>query len=238
VNPSFNTLIAQVYAAIGQGAVQVTTNTVGNNTTFTITLTPTIINLINSNAASITTIEGDITTIQGDILALQNSVTTLQTLVPVLLHSDTAVNSTTNVSGDQVLKTYTLPANTLGVNGDIIEIEILGLKFGDLGINVWLEMGGQPLCVSLQTSSSIVNIVSQVVRTGSNGQVIHSKGTIGAQPNITTSLRPTNSVISRRSGSIDLTNNQTIQLRVEKTSGNFTADEFRAILLTIKHYKK
>ena len=129
VNPNFNTNIAQIYAAIGQGAVQVTTNTVGNNTTFTITLTPTIINLINSNAASITTIEGDITTIQGDILALQNAVNAIDSYNQVVYSIyNQAVPNTNTLT---VMAQYTEAIGGLA-NGDELEMEgtydvVLGL---------------------------------------------------------------------------------------------------------------
>lgn len=239
VNPNFNTNIAQIYAAIGQGAVQVTTNTVGNNTTFIITLTPTIINLINSNASSITTIEGDITTIQGDILSLQNSVTNLQTLVPVLLYSDTTTSGTANTSGDQVLKTYTLQAGTLGVDGDIIEVEILALKNGDQNNTVILEFGGQQIFAGLVFSKSIINLTAVITRISSASQKTFTKGSIGANPNnVLVTLQSTNEVIARVNRTINLDNAQNIDFRVVKVSGNFTINEVQAQLLTIKHYKK
>jgi hypothetical protein len=117
VNPSFDTTVAQVYAAIGQGAVQVSTNTVGNNTTFTITLTPTIINLINSNASSITTIEGDITTIQGDILSLQNSVAAIDSLNQVVYETGALAVPATNTW--TTTATYTATSGSLEVGSEL-----------------------------------------------------------------------------------------------------------------------
>jgi hypothetical protein len=133
VNPNFNTNVAQIYAAIGQGNIIVTTNTVGTTTTFTISINQTLINLINSNAASITTIEGDITTIQGDILALQNTVNGIDVLnqvvyevggvsVPATDTWTTTATYTTTTSGAKKLEIGSeleLNANFAFLNADI-----------------------------------------------------------------------------------------------------------------------
>jgi hypothetical protein len=238
VNPSFNTSIAQIYNAIGQGAVQVTTNTVGNNTTFTITLSQTLINLINSNASSITTIEGDITLLTARVDALEANVTTLQSLVPVLLYSDTTVSGTANTSGDQFLKTYTLQAGTLGVDGDIIEVQMTARKNSDARINMFLRIGGETVFSSLDISPSLINTISSIVRISDSSQFCITNGTIGGQPNVQTILRIVNSVSARKNTSVNLTNNQNIEIRFVKPSGNFTVNEVQCLLLTIKHYKK
>jgi hypothetical protein len=239
VNPNFDTTIAQVYNVIGQGSITVTSNTVGNTTTFTVSLSQVLINLINSNASSITTIEGDITLLTARVDALEANVTTLQTLVPVLLHSDTAVNSTTNASGDQVLKTYTLQAGTLGVDGDIVEVELLALKNGDQNNEIILEFGGQQIFVAKVYTKSIINLTAVITRMSSASQKTFTKGSIGASPNnILVTLQSTNEVIARVNRTVNLNNAQNIDFRVVKPSGNFTANEVQCLLLTIKHYKK
>jgi len=117
VNPNFDTTIAQVYNVIGQGSITVTSNTVGNTTTFTVSLSQVLINLINSNASSITTIEGDITTIQGDILALQNAVNNIDSFnqVEYSLYNQ----SVPNTGILTVMAQYTEPINGLGNNDEL-----------------------------------------------------------------------------------------------------------------------
>lgn len=239
VNPNFDSTIAQVYNVVGQGSIQVTSNTVGNTTTFTVSLSQSLINTINGNTSDIATLQGDVTTLQGDVTTLQGDVLALQNLVPVLLHSDTAVDSTTNASGDQVLKSYTLQAGTLGVDGDIIEVEILALKNGDLNNQIILEFGGQQIFVALVFTKSIINLTAVITRMSSASQKTFTKGSIGANPNnVLVTLQSTNEVIARVNRTVNLNNAQNIDFRVVKPSGNFTANEVQAQLLTVKHYKK
>jgi hypothetical protein len=138
VNPNFDITIAQVYNVIGQGSITVTSNTVGNTTTFTASLSQVLINLINSNASSITTIEGDITTIQGDILALQNAVNNIDSFNQV-------VASFFNVSCSGLLaqrSAYTVAAGELA-NGDELElVSEFTRSAGVIGASLDLRIAG------------------------------------------------------------------------------------------------
>jgi hypothetical protein len=84
VNPNFNINIATVYNVIGQGSITVTSNTVGNTTTFTVSLSQSLINTINGNTSDITTLQGDVATLQGDVTALQVAVAGIDTLQQVV----------------------------------------------------------------------------------------------------------------------------------------------------------
>ena len=84
VNPNFNINIATVYNVIGQGSITVTSNTVGNTTTFTVSLSQSLINTINGNTSDITTLQGDVATLQGDVTALQAAVAGIDTLQQVV----------------------------------------------------------------------------------------------------------------------------------------------------------
>jgi len=84
VNPNFNTNIAQIYNVIGQGSITVTSNTVGNTTTFTVSLSQSLINTINGNTSDIITLQGDVATLQGDVTALQVAVAGIDTLQQVV----------------------------------------------------------------------------------------------------------------------------------------------------------
>jgi hypothetical protein len=97
VNPNFNTNIAQIYNVIGQGSVVVTSNTVGTTTTFTVSLSQSLINTINGNTSDIITLQGDVATLQGDVTALQVAVAGIDTLQQVVysLYNQAVPNTNT-----------------------------------------------------------------------------------------------------------------------------------------------
>ena len=119
VNPNFDTNIATVYNVIGQGAITVTPNTVGNTTTFTVSLSQALINTINGNTSDITTLQGDVATLQGDVSALQTAVAAidpLQQVVYSLYNQDVPETSILTVMAQ-----YTAAAGSLD-NGDELEM--------------------------------------------------------------------------------------------------------------------
>lgn len=97
VNPNFDTNIATVYNVIGQGSITATPNTVGNTTTFTVSLSQSLINAINGNTSNITTLQGDVATLQGDVAALQAAVAGIDTLQQVVysLYNQAVPNTNT-----------------------------------------------------------------------------------------------------------------------------------------------
>jgi hypothetical protein len=229
-----NTVVVQ-----GGTGITVTSVTVGTTTTYTVTLSNGYQTIITNLQSEVTTLQGDVTTLQSNVSTLQTNVTNLQALVPVLLHSDTTVSGTANTSGDQVLKTYSLQAGTLGVDGDIIEVELLAFKNGDQNNQLFLEFGGQQVFSARVFSSSIINLTAVITRISSASQKTFTKGSIGANPNnIIVTVQSTNEVIARVNRTVNLDNAQNIDFRVVKTSGNFTLSEVQAQLLTIIHYKK
>lgn len=119
VNPNFDTNIATVYNVIGQGSITVTSNTVGNTTTFTVTLSQSLINTINGNTSDIATLQGDVATLQGDVSALQAAVAGIDTLQQVVYSLyNQAVPETSILT---VMAQYTATTGSLG-NGDELEM--------------------------------------------------------------------------------------------------------------------
>jgi len=241
VNPSFNTLIAQVYAAIGQGAVQVTTNTVGNATTFTITLTPTIINLINSNASSITTIEGDITTIQGDILSLQNSVAAIDSynqVVYSLYNQDVPDNNVLTVMAQ-----YTEAVGGLA-DGDELEIicqysytpslSLPGVRLADLRI-------GSAVIIGLTNPNSYSNqgealTLKMLVKRQSNVLVSYSAEYYWALPKTITFGAGEVQVFKSTNGQLGVFNLDTNTLVLTSQARSNSQSDFTLLFATVKKY--
>jgi hypothetical protein len=117
VNPNFNTNIAQVYNVIGQGSITVTSSTVGNTTTFTVSLSQSLINTINGNTSDITTIQGDITTLQGQVSALQSAVSAIDDLNQVVYETSGATVPATNTW--TTTATYTAASQSLEVGSEL-----------------------------------------------------------------------------------------------------------------------
>ena len=118
VNPNFNINIATVYNVIGQGSITVTSNTVGSTTTFTVTLSQSLINTINGNTSDITTLQGDVATLQGDVTALQAAVAGIDTLQQVVysLYNQAVPNTNTLTS----MASYTAAIGSLTNGSELV----------------------------------------------------------------------------------------------------------------------
>ena len=117
VNPNFDTNIATVYNVVGQGSITVTYNTVGNTTTFTVSLSQSLINAINANTSNISTLQGDVTTLQGDVSTLQGQVAAIDELNQVVYETGALAVPTTNTW--TTTATYTANSGTLEVGSEL-----------------------------------------------------------------------------------------------------------------------
>jgi hypothetical protein len=241
VNPNFNTNIAQIYNVIGQGSVVVTSNTVGTTTTFTVSLSQTLINLINSNAASITTIEGDITTIQGDILALQNAVNAIDSYnqVAYSIYNQAVPNTNTLT----VMAQYTEAIGGLA-NGDELEIicqysytnslSSVGVRLADLRI-------GSAVIIGLTNPNSYSNqgealTLKMLVKRQSNVLVSYSAEYYWALPKTLTFGAGEVQVFKSTNGQLSVSNLDTNTLVLTSQARESTTSDFTLLFATVKKY--
>jgi hypothetical protein len=166
-----------------------------------------------------------------------------------LLHNSLTDTGTTAAASPQTLKTYTLPANTLSVNNDIIEVEAVldgaadatSAKYG-FSIYFGGVNAGEVSSVLLQGTGQrrTYHLSTKINRIGANSERIISAIT-EFNDNINGDL--TGWVVGVPRGGnndlvIDLTANQDITVRVSRTSGNFTSGQWTCRKLTVKHIKQ
>jgi hypothetical protein len=99
----------------GTGNIDVTSVTVGTTTTYTVAMS-------SGFTALISTIQSDITTLQSDVVTLDNAINALPPKQYYLLYSNATFSSTGADTLFTILRTYTLPADTLEI-GDILRIK-------------------------------------------------------------------------------------------------------------------
>lgn len=166
-----------------------------------------------------------------------------------LLSNSVSDSGTTAAASPQILKTYTLPLNTLSVDNDIIEVEAVldftadttatsykpAIYFG--GVNA-----GSITTSTLNSTgqSRSIHIVAIINRIGTNSQRVISTIYEG-NPTGNGTLIGTNSsrvYIVNNDLAIDLTANQDIIVRISRASGNFTLNQVVCRKLTVKHIKQ
>lgn len=119
VNPAFSSTLALVYNVLGSGNIQVVANTVGNTTTFTVSLSQGFIDAFNQLGIDVTTLQGSVTTLQGSVATLQGQVAALQVdeLNQVVYEVGALAVPTTNTW--TTTATYTSLLNTLEVGSEL-----------------------------------------------------------------------------------------------------------------------
>lgn len=121
-----NGIINEVIVESGDSTVVVTPVVAGNTTTYTVTIDPSFVTLVNSMYNTVVAAGTNVTSItDSGIVAGVRTFTVnaaTQTGASVLYNTTTAV-STTNAAMT-ILQTYTLIANQLATNGDYVEIAV------------------------------------------------------------------------------------------------------------------
>jgi hypothetical protein len=244
VNPDFSPEASNLYNVLGTSPVVVVPNTVGNETIFDVSLSQGFLDSLAASGTSITTLQTNVSSLQLSVSNLQSSVTNILSQVPVLLYGTATSEGTVIGSATQaLLDDYTLPANTLGVNGDIIKIEatLFSNTAIDAGVEVSIMLGAIKLASFKRLTRGFVYFDVNVIRTAVANQYVYSIAQQGGSLvfNLTSSeLQQVDSYVKSVYRTINLANDNLLQILCEKGSGNFTASEILATSLTVKHFKK
>lgn len=168
-----------------------------------------------------------------------------------LLHNSLTDSGTTAAASPQTLKTYTLPANTLSVNNDIIEVEAVLDFSGDSTASSYkpsVYFGGVNIggitTASMTGGSASVHLKCTINRIGANSERITSQ--MFQTKSSSNGILDGNAISSTASYNfavnndiaIDLTSNQDIIVRISRASGNFTLNQAVCRKLTVKHIKQ
>jgi hypothetical protein len=119
VNPDFSTAATQIFTFIATNPLVVNTNTVGNNTTVTYSLSQSFIDNITAIGSAISTIQGQVSTLQTAVTTLQSQVATLQDneLNQVVYETGALAIPATNTW--TTTASYTALLNTLEVGSEL-----------------------------------------------------------------------------------------------------------------------
>lgn len=163
-----------------------------------------------------------------------------------VLYNSNANTGTTAAASPQSLTAYTLPANTLGVNNDAIEVfaavEIPTVSASNT-YRVELLFGGTAIvyfeAILGNGGSRRHGFKALISRIGTSSQRINGERRIGiVLSGITANLGQDLGDQYTLDTAIDLTSNQDIRIRVTKASGSFGASEVIQRTLIVTHLKQ
>lgn len=167
----------------------------------------------------------------------------------VILHNSVTDSASSAGASPQVLKTYTLPANTLTVAGNIIEVDAVVDGSGDstaasYGAVIYFNgvaIGGI-LTLAMGTGNSrSINIKCEISRLGANSERVVSKVDMSDPSSngfLLAFAGTTYSFILNNDITVDLTAAQAIEVKIIRTVGNLTTAQWTCRKLTIKHIKQ
>lgn len=206
--------------------ISVTSSTVGTTTTYTVSVAQAFVDALSQAQTDISANTSAIAVNTAAIAAIQQARYTL-------LDSDQTGGSTTNTSFAN-LATYTLPANTLAVDGDYIKVSgriATGLSTGSYQVSFRVTIGGQNLLVTLPYSSSnslASKFETYIYRTSATTQRVISTVTF---PNGSSSEVQ---VIS----TVNLATNLAINVDGQLSATASGAQDIEVTLFTVEQYKQ
>lgn len=169
----------------------------------------------------------------------------------VIIHNSLTDSGTTAGASPQVLKTYNLPANTLAVAGNIIEVDVVIDGSGDAtaasyGAVIYfggVAIGGVLTLAMGVGNSRSIHIKGEINRLGATSERVVSKVEL-TDPSSNGFLigfaGATSTFILNNDIAVDLTSvgGQDIEVKVIRTAGNFTLNQWTCRKLTVKHVKQ
>lgn len=209
----------------GSSPVVVTSSTVGDTTTYLVSLNSTTTDLLASITSTLTTIQTNIT----------NLTNTVNGLSVVLLHTDTDEDGTDTSSGSQVLKTYSLAGDTIS-NGDELVIEsVLRIQ---QDCQFVLQFGSTDLVrIGQDVSFGKIHLRSVINKIDDSTIYIKTDGYFGGVFANDGAVYTGRHFFAEGQVSIDLTTNQTLNCRAVRST-NFSTNGAVCSYLSVKQYKQ
>ena len=166
-----------------------------------------------------------------------------------IIYNDPTDTGTTNGVSTQDLKTWSLPANTLSVDGNIIEVEAWlekitkSVVISPPSYVAELLIGAQVIGYaqwSIGVSTKQITFKAQINRLSATTQRVQWENFIGgymSAPNASPASVDANTK-GKTPTTANLASGNNIIVRISKTSGTFTANEVICTQLLVKHYKQ